>query len=128
MSQTHYPDIFTQLQEAIAKLDTESASLTDAVQEYARGLELKTKCIAHLDSIENAITSLSPTENINPDLSLEDIFNQLETLELAAQNLPDNHLETLLDIVANAESLVQAGEQQIQVLQRSLTVPGATDV
>ena len=65
MSSSKYPEIFTQLQEAIAKLDTESASLTDAVQEYTRWIQLKSACIEHLDRLSVAdVTENRESERI----------------------------------------------------------------
>lgn len=128
MSSSKYPEIFTQLQEAIAKLDTESASLTDAVQEYTRGIQLKSACIEHLDRLENSVADVTENRNLNVSDSLEDIFVQLEQLEAQAQQLPDNHLEDLLEIVETVESLVQCGEQHLELLQRSFSTSGESDV
>lgn len=129
MNSSKYPEIFTQLQDAIAKLDTESASLTDAVQEYARGIELKSACSEHLDRLENSVECMTTVNrNLNMSISLEDVFKTLEQLEAQAQQLPDNHLEELLEIVENVESLIQCGEQQIELLKRSFTTSGESNV
>lgn len=128
MTQPKYPEIFEQLQNTIAKLDTESANLTDAVLEYARGIELKKTCTQQLDRLEQSISTPFQPTAIDQSTTLEAVFAQLEQLESEAYNLPDNHLEALLTIVERAESLVQHGEQHINILQSSLSSSGATDV
>jgi exonuclease VII small subunit len=128
MNSSKYPEIFTQLQDAIAKLDTESASLTDAVQEYARGIQLKSACVEHLERLENSAEGMMEPRNLNASVSLEDVFTQLEELEAQAQQLPDNHLEDLLEIVESVESLIQCGEQHLELLQRSFNTSGESDV
>ena len=78
--------------------------------------------------MEQSINAESLPIDLNQSPTLEEVFAQLEYLESEAYNLPNNHLEALLIIIERVESLVQYGEQHINILQSSLSTTGVSDV
>ena len=51
---------------------------------------------------------------------MEEVFEQLESLESQIELLPDTHLEKLLELMKVAEKLISTGENHIHQMKRSL--------
>ena len=115
----NYHQKFVLLQESITKLSSNTQSLSDAVQEYAKGTESKSACVEILNALELQ-SQLIESEVTASEFSLEEVFEQLESLESQIELLPDTHLEKLLELMKVAEKLISTGENHIHQMKRSL--------
>lgn len=118
MTSTYHQN-FVLLQQCIAKLSSNTQSLSEAVLEYANGIESKNACLEILNVLELQSQEIG-SDVTTPDLSLEQVFEQLKTLESQVEVLPDTHLEELLILIQSAEKLIRTGELHIHQMQSSL--------
>ena len=115
-----YHQQFVLLQESIAMLNSNTPSLSQAVQEYAKGIERKNNCVKMLQKLEEKFQIKKEPIELTEHISLEDVFEQLDGIEQHVGRLPDSHLEELLSLVESAEQLIGVGENHILQMTSSL--------
>lgn len=137
MSTSDYTTDLKALKESLDQLNKEGVDLSSAMQTYKKGLAQHEQCVNRLTTleqhIENSEWKVEPVE-----LNIEDIFSSLDTVEQSIESLPETHLEDCIELLIQAEHLLQAGYRQLDLANDTLnnsegtttskTMPDANEV
>ena len=119
MSTSDYTTDLKALKESLDKLNKEGLDLSSAMQTYKEGLAQHEQCVSTLTTleqhIENSEWRIEPVE-----LNIEDIFSSLDTVEQSIESLPETHLEDCIELLIQAEHLLQAGYRQLDLANDTL--------
>ncbi len=131
MSTTDYTTDLETLKESLNQLNKNELDLSSAMQTYQRGLQHHEQCVNTLTalekSIENSIENSECTSNV-VDFRLEDIFASLENIEQSIESLPETNLESCLELLIQAEHLLQAGYHQLELATDTLNNTGEKSI
>lgn len=119
MSTSDYTTDLEALKESLNQLNKEGLDLSTAMQTYQQGVNQHDRCVSTLNAlaqkIENNDWTVTPVE-----LNLEDIFRSLESIEHSIEDLPETHLESSIELLIQAERLLQAGYRQLNLAADTL--------
>ena len=120
MSTTDYTKDLDTLKTSLNQLNKEELDLSSAMQTYQQGLKQHERCVNTLTTLEQSIENNEWT--VEPvELKLEDIFTSLENIEQPIEELPETNLESCIELLIQAEHLVHAGYQKLDLATDALT-------
>ena len=114
MSTSDYTTDLEALKESLNQLNKEGLDLSSAMQTYQQGVNQHERCVNTLNTLEQEIENNEWT--VTPiELDLEDIFHSLESIEHSIDDLPETHLESSIELLIQAERLLQSGYRQLNL-------------
>ena len=126
MSTTDYTIELEALKSALHQLDQEELDLNHAMQTYRKGLKHHERCLSTLTKLEQSMDKGIHNVDVEPiELSLKDVFTSLEDIEQAIEELPENNLESCIELLVQAERVLSTGYRQIDLASETLS--NATD-
>lgn len=123
MSTSDYTKDLKTLKTALNQLNQEELDFSSAMQMYQKGVQHHERCVNTLAKLEQ---SLENNENeciadVEPvELTLEDVFSSLESIEHSIEDLPETHLENCVELLVQAERLLHAGYRQLDLATDTL--------
>ena len=124
MSTSDYTTDLEALKESLNQLNKEGLDLSSAMQTYQQGVNQHERCVNTLNTLEQKIENSEWT--VTPiELNLEDIFDSLESIEHSVEDLPETHLESSIELLIQAERLLQAGYRQLNLAADTMNNNGA---
>ena len=122
MSTTDYTIELEALKSALHQLDQEELDLNYAMQTYQKCLKHHERCVNTLTKLEQSIDKGIHNVDVEPiELSLKDVFTSLEDIEQAIEELPENNLESCIELLVQAERVLSTGYRQIDLASETLT-------
>ena len=131
MSTTDYATDLEKLKESLNQLNKKGLDLSSAMQTYQQGLQHHERCVNTLTSLEKSIENTVENSECTSDVvefRLEEIFASLENIEQSIESLPETNLESCLDLLIQAERLLQAGYHQIDLAADTLNNTGEKNI
>ena len=127
MSTSDYTTDLKTLKTALNQLNHEELDLSSAMQMYKKGVQHHERCVNTLAKLEQSLENneseciVDVDVDVEPvELTLEDVFSSLESIEHSIEDLPETHLESCVELLVQAERLLHAGYRQIDLATDTL--------
>ena len=131
MSTTDYTTDLETLKKSLNQLNKKELDLSSAIQTYQRGLQHHERCVNTLTALEKSIENSIENSEYTSDtveLRLEEIFTSLEDIEQSIESLPETNLESCLQLLIQAERLLQAGYHKLDLATDTLNNTGEKNI
>lgn len=121
MSTSDYTTDLNTLKAALNQLNQEELDLSSAMQMYQKGVQHHERCVNTLTKLEQSLENNGNECTVDPvELTLEDVFISLESIERSIEDLPETHLESCVELLVQAERLLHAGYRQLDLAADTL--------